>query len=48
MGVSWSLFELFGEDDSGLMRCEFEPMIQYMGCETPWLTMMETPAHPAG
>ena len=32
MGVSWALFELFGKDGSGLMRCEFVvSMIQYMG-----------------
>merc|ERR1719175_217581 len=39
---------LFNKDDSGMTRCVFEPMNEYMDCEALWPTTTETPTEPAG
>ena len=39
---------LFNVDDSGMTRCVFEPMNEYMDCEALWPTTTETPTEPAG
>merc|ERR1719481_1386720 len=39
---------LFNVDDSGMTRCVFEPMNEYMDCEALWPTTTETPTDPAG
>merc|ERR1719347_2022097 len=39
---------LFNTDDSGVTRCVFEPMNEYMDCEALWPTTTETPTEPAG
>ena len=39
---------LFNTDDSGMTRCVFEEMNEYMDCEALWPTTTETPTEAAG